>query len=638
MLAFIPDTDFDDESLNGYLLRLAEENFLGSTAALLRPIGIRLKAQYSQRELQAIAEYHGLEVQRLQCLAGFPALHGSLQTGSFMRKAMIAVCPECLRQASYIRQAWHHELFTACPTHQVLLMDQCPECEAPVELNRGAVTRCRCGYALSEARGRPADSANLLVSSVLLAEPSRPCVLSGLSDEPGVPADIDKFLLFLANLTLPTPQRKNAAISFHRALEINEASYALAENLPERFRTFVQNKVQIANQLKSSRFVHNLGPWYKELNATFASSAYSSVRATVCSVMLEQADAPINRKMKYIAAELMGLKKTFTASEAARLLGSSPDRIVSLVKTGKLSGEIMSGAAVEFCVVDRTAVEAQQQAAKGLVAGKELLSLLNITRRVRERLLESGVLNRVPDSDKPLFAKGEYRVEDIQRLIDTLDDGCCHATSASSLGLDDICGKRFSNEQAHELYRLIFSGQIKPVVRDVGIQGLAAFRFDHDELRRHLRQEPTMPDLSITDLTKITRWKHETIKAWIDRGLLPARIEFDEGKRRVFISVANLVTFLSRYVVAADAAERLGSKSIWLTKPLKTKGVLAQGAHATREGSLRGVLLSADALINVASGRSSDWARQPTPEWAGPGAPQLDKQHWPALSFLEMEP
>ena len=635
MLAFIPETDFADESLNGYLLRLAEENFLGSTTALLRPIGIRLKAQYSPRELQAIAEYHGLELQQLQRLASFPTINGSLVTGAFMRKAAIAVCPECLGQADYIRQAWHHELFTACPTHRVLLMEQCPECDAPAELNRGAVSRCRCGYALSEARGRPADAANLFISSVLLAEPSRPCVLSGLSDEPGVPEDVDKFLLFLANLTLPTPQRKNAAISFHRALEINEASFVLAEDLPERFRVYVQNKVQAANQLKSSRFVHNLGPWYKELNATFTSAAYSSVRATVCSVMLEQADAPINRKMKYIAAELLGLKKTFTASEAARLLGSSPDRIVSLVKTGQLSGEIMSGAAVEFCVVDRSAVEAQQQSAKGLVAGKELLSLLNISRRVRERLLASGVLSRVTGSDKPLFAKGDYRMEDIQHLVDTLAEGCRHVASTSGLGLDDISGKRFSNQQMHELYRLIFSGQIKPVVRDAGIQGLAAFRFDHDELLGHLRQEPTLPELSITDLTKVTRWKHETIKAWIDRGLLPARIEFDEGKHRVFISVANLVTFLSRYVVAADAAERLGSKSIWLTKSLKTKGVLAQGAHATREGSQRGVLLSADALINVASGRSSDWARDPSPVWVDPSSALVGKQNRHALSHLE---
>jgi hypothetical protein len=206
------------------------------------------------------------------------------------------------------------------------------------------------------------------------------------------------------------------------------------------------------------------------------------------------------------------------------------------------------------------------------------------------------------------------------------------------LGLDDISGKRFSNQHMHELYRLIFSGQIKPVVRDTTIQGLAAFRFDHDELLGHLRLEPSLPDLTITDLTKITRWKHETIKTWIDRGLLPARTELDEGKHRVFISVANLVAFLSRYVVAADAAERLGSRSIWLTKPLKIKGVLAQGAHATREGSQRGLLLSADALINVASGRTSDWARQPVAACADSRMSPVDGRCGHALSLLETPP
>lgn len=610
MLTFIPD-EHADESLNGYFMRLAEENFLGSSSALLRPVGIRLKAQYSDLELSTVAQCHGLDEQRLQQLAKFPQIRGSLAAGAFLRKAAVAVCPECLRQSGYIRQAWHHELFTACPMHQVLLIDQCPQCEVSLELNRNAIGRCRCGYALSEARGRAADAANLFISSVLQAETSHPCVLGGLSDEPDVPTDIDKFLLFLANLALAAPQRKNAAISFQRALEINEACFALAEDLPDRFRAFVEGKVQEANRLKSSRFFHHLGPWYKELNATFTSQAYASVRATACSVILEQAHAPINRKMKYITAELQGLKKTFTSSEAARLLGSSPDRIVSLVKIGKLQGKIMSGAAVEFCVVERSAVEAQQQAANGFVAGKALLSRLNITRRVRERLLTSGVLSRVADSSRPLFAKGDYRVEDVQRLIDTLSEGCRDITSANTLGLDDVSGKRFSNQQTHQLYQLIFSGQITPVARDSDVQGLAAFKFDHDELLGHLQLEPSLSELTITDLTKITRWKHETIKSWIDRGLLPARKELEEGKPRISISLANLVAFLSRYVVVADAAERMGSKSIWLSKPLNNKGVLAKGAHVTREGSQRGMLFSSDALINVASGRLSDWARQP---------------------------
>lgn len=610
MLAFIPDEHFADESLNGYLLRLAEENFLSSTNALLRPTGIRRKAHYSESERAIIAEYHGLEVQRLDQMAAFSAINGSITNGYFSRKAAVGVCPDCLRESGYIRQAWHHELFTACPKHQALLLVQCPDCESPLELSRGALSRCGCGFEFTEAAVRPADAANIFVSSVLMARREHQSMLRGLSDEPGIPDDVDKFLLFLANLTLVVPQRKNAAIEFQRALQINNACYAIAQDLPARFRAFVQQKVQEANQLESSRFVHNLGAWYKELNSTFASTAYASIRAEAYGVILGQANAPINRKMKHIGAELLGLKSTFTAAEAARLLGSSPDRIVSFVKTGKLAGKILNGASVEFCLVERTAVEAQQQAAAGLIAGKDLLKSLNITRRVRERLVECGVLTRVADAEKPLFAKGDYLRQDIQRLIKTLAD-CCNPVEASSvIGLDEISGKRFSNHQANELYRQIFAGHIRPVLRTPGIPGLAAFKFDQGEINGRIRQEQSLFELTITDLTKITRWKHETIKSWLSSGLLPFRSEAHDGKRRVFISIANLVTFLSTYIVAADAAERMGSQSVWLTKALATKGVLTKGEHVTGNGSQRGLLLSADALINVATGRAPDWRRE----------------------------
>lgn len=605
MLAFIPYDDIADESLNGYLLRLAEENFLGSTHALLRPTGVRLKSRYTEAERSAIAQYHGLDVQRLDRLAAFPAVEGSMADGLFVRK-VVPVCPECLQLSGHIRQVWHHQLFTACPQHQVRLIAECPDCESSLELNRGAVSRCGCGCDLSRANAQPAGAANLLVSSILLRTGEHQQAFSGLNEASSVPQDIDKFLLFLANLTLQVPHRKNAAIDFRRAVEINQACHVMAQDLSYGFRTFVLAKVQAANQADSRQFIRHLGAWYRELNVSFNSAAYAPVRAIVADIILGHAHAPINRKMKHIGAELLGLKATFTATEAARLLGSSPDRIVSFVKTGQLPGKVMQGALVDFCLVDRAAVEALQQAAEGLVTSKDVLRLLNISRGVRARLLESGTLNRVADSDRPLFAKGEFRGMDVQRLIDVLADApetsVCHKT----LGIEDISAKRFSYHQACEIYRLIFTGQIKPVSRTPDVQGLAAFGFDQEEILGHLRQDPTLFELTITDLTKMTRWKHENIKAWVEQGHLRARVESSGSSRRVFISVADLVKFLSTHVVAAEAAERLGSKSVHLTNSLVSKGAMVRGGHVTSEGTQRGALISTDALINVAVGRGAD--------------------------------
>ena len=121
MLAF-PLTPFADESVNGYLLRLAEENFMDSSAALLREAGVRLKARYSETELNVVSETHSLDCPGIQKLAGFSQVSGALGQGRFLRTTAVPVCVDCLRASAYIRQAWHHQLFMACPEHHASLL------------------------------------------------------------------------------------------------------------------------------------------------------------------------------------------------------------------------------------------------------------------------------------------------------------------------------------------------------------------------------------------------------------------------------------------------------------------------------------------------------------------------------------
>lgn len=608
MLSFTPAPCLPDESLNGYFLRLTEENFLASINALLQPTGVRFKSSYTDIELTAIAECHELDLNLLRQLASYSAVNGSFSDGYFLRKAVVPVCPVCLGESGHIRQAWHHELVTACPVHQVQLLHQCPECETPFELNRACVSTCRYGHQITEAAAVSADPANQFVAKVLMGQVN---LQIDPASNAAVPDGADKFLLFLANLHLVESQRKGAAISLTRSVEINQAAYEIAQELHVRFRTFVQGKVRAANKLESSRFIQNLGSWYRVLNTEFASDCYAAIRAIAYGVIVEEADAPINRKMKQIGAELLGLKSTFTAAEAARLLGSSPDRIVSYVKTGKLPGKILNGKSVEFCLVDRLAVEAEQRAATGLIAGKDLLKTLCITRRVRERLLECGVLRRVSEVEKPLFAKGDYLLEDLQALIDRLAQGVRPKESAQSIGLDDINGNRYSSEQANRLYRLIFEGEIRAVAQRSTMHGLAAFRFDLEDLSSQLEEHKSLFEMTITDLTKLTRWKHEAIKSWIDDGLLPHRVDVQRDRRRILISVAQLVTFLSRHIVLADAAQQLGSKSVWLSQSFSRLGVVANGGCISRQGVQRGMLLATDALINAALDRAPERLRIP---------------------------
>jgi len=477
MLAF-PLTPFADESVNGYLLRLAEENFMDSSAALLREAGVRLKARYSEAELNAISETLGLDDSAIQQIGHFSQVLGSLSQGRFLRTAAVPVCVECLRASAYIRQSWHHQLFNACPEHQRALLAVCPECSAPLDLKRHSITTCPCGYDLSTADVPPADPESLWVASLLW--PAGGMSLPGLE---ALPQDVDAFLLFLANLTLVEPHRKNAPIDTDRALALCQASYQIGSDLLPRFRDFVEAKIEAANQMASSRFMLNLGSWYRELNTEFAGEVYAPLREIAHRLILERANAPINRKMKQLGAELLGLKATLTAAEAARTLKSSADRIVALVKSGELGGTILQGATSEFCLVKRTEVEAHQQAAADFLYGKDLLKLLGISRRMRDRLTETGLLSPVPEMQRPLFARGDYRRSEALALLERLTECCCEIDEPKrSLSFADISGKRFSNAQANDLLKRVFAGDLQPLGRVRGIQGFAAFRFDEETL------------------------------------------------------------------------------------------------------------------------------------------------------------
>ena len=588
---------------------------MDSSAALLREAGVRLKARYSETELNAVSETHSLDCAGIQQLAGFSQVAGSLGQGRFLRTAAVPVCVECLRASAYIRQSWHHQLFTACPEHQRALLEVCPECSTTLDLKRHSVTTCSCGYDLTTADVAPADPASLWVASLLW--PASGISLPGLE---APPQDVDAFLLFLANLTLAEPHRKNAPIDTDKALAVCQASYQIGSDLLSRFRDFVEAKIEAANQLASSRFMLNLGSWYRELNTAFAGDIYSPVREIAHRLILERAIAPINRKLKQISADWLGMKATLTAAEAARILKSSPDRVVAFVKAGLLDGTILQGATSEFCLVKRTEVEAHQQAAADFLYGKDLLKLLGISRRTRDRLTETGLLSPVPEMQSPLFARGDYRRSEALALLERLTESCCEIDEPKrSLSFTDISGRRFSNAQANDLFQQIFAGALRPLGRVRGIQGFAAFRFDEETLADVSAQHSTGIEFTITDLTKITKWKHQTIKGWIDAGYLRARAE--PGKKyRTFISLADLIAFLSTYAVLADAAARLGSQSVWLTEPMRKVGALLTSPRKELES---GPLLSVDALVNIASDRAPTWSRPSKPSVRTSQNPEL---------------
>jgi hypothetical protein len=76
-------------------------------------------------------------------------------------------CPLCVAHAGILLAHWDTYLTTACDIHHCFLLDRCQECDRPgIIKNRMSLTHCCCGFDLRTAATKPADPANVKVSTL----------------------------------------------------------------------------------------------------------------------------------------------------------------------------------------------------------------------------------------------------------------------------------------------------------------------------------------------------------------------------------------------------------------------------------------------------------------------------------------
>lgn len=175
---FIRPAAKQNESLLGYLMRLAEENVFDSPLSLVRfaelahtndksSINDFIKAiasgQLNIKKLAAATEEPQSELE-MKCyrllekgLDAYPDFHLFLNAqvpANFIRFNYPRFCPECMRIDPYHRFYWDYVPLTACPIHKKLLLDVCPNCHKQITWSRSTISKCSgCDYDLFQDSG-----------------------------------------------------------------------------------------------------------------------------------------------------------------------------------------------------------------------------------------------------------------------------------------------------------------------------------------------------------------------------------------------------------------------------------------------------------------------------------------------------
>lgn len=165
---------FDDETIEGFVIRLCEANAHPSVRWLLDEIAAEPYSQVDAGVVDVLT--HGLAVAALEALARLepgrlePHVYwkGIWGDGEAFRRGLFhwpesalaierhQVCPACLRDANYHRNSWSYYHAPVCTVHRRTLIDQCPACHKPIRCSRPQVSRCSaCGADLRKAECDP---------------------------------------------------------------------------------------------------------------------------------------------------------------------------------------------------------------------------------------------------------------------------------------------------------------------------------------------------------------------------------------------------------------------------------------------------------------------------------------------------
>lgn len=162
---------YEDESLAGYILRLAQRNYYPSPNWILKLAGLKanssIRLMCNRSEPSRLSQLIQVNDEHLRGMALFPHEVVSEEDSfdytiyTYGRK----LCPSCLKEALYCRKIWDWKIVKACPLHQCLLLEKCLGCQKSIRWSRPGVTRCRCGFDFRDALASPANlsQANLSV-------------------------------------------------------------------------------------------------------------------------------------------------------------------------------------------------------------------------------------------------------------------------------------------------------------------------------------------------------------------------------------------------------------------------------------------------------------------------------------------
>lgn len=586
------------ESLDGFLRRLAEQEFWPDVSDYLAGLGLR----YGRRIIEGAAEAEellDLEPGILAPISPVAAPSEPSRSWRFERHHSAPVCPDCLSEGQPHHQSWRHALVTCCVDHRLRLVDQCPMCQETFLPGRGGYDSCHCGCPLDRLERTMADDREIAISALIAGKmhPDRAHLSPALAFR--TPPDIGEFVYFLASGGVKTVTEKQGKTPLPRtvdeALAFLDNGSRLLCNWPTAFREEVARRLSEGDQGASSAPAR-LGRWYQRL-MSFDGAAYKDFRQVLGEVVSQEFNGPYVGNASAVTQE----RDWISAAEASRDLHIRSERLVDAVGQGQVQGrQGTSGFGHRHTMLPRVAVEKIRENRRRFVGKSEVREFLGISRKQYDLFVDAGGLASCIHGAPPPLVNGAHDLDAMRAFVDGI---AAHAVAPKddTVGFTEL-NLRYTTDRAGltEVFRRIIDGRLRPVSGSTKGQ-LAAYRFCQAEVCAILTEVRRGPGLTVQQVAQLTGWKDQCIAAWCDQGLLAHEVYAHAGRTGRMIRLENLLRFQTTYLPLNELAKQLGTTSRYMIRRLGQLGVETVGAF--QEGKAwRGHLVAQSAVVTAALG------------------------------------
>ena len=580
---------FKDESLAGFIMRLAENHSYDRPFSILEPlklgtVSLRLVAEQHADD-PVLAEYLALTPEELARLSGGVGggrrVLGHELPRELVNQSTRRACPLCLDEKPYHRALWDVSVLTVCPKHAVRLLDKCHACKRPLTWQVGPLTHCsspKCAADLRMARCEAISrgySSGVKAIEYLLHDGSCPGfhpAIRQLSVK-----DQLMLILHLGNQELggrsvPRPTRllRTAGARLHKILDVGRSQCVLwPETYHEVLEKWHQEPVSGERRYGVRKLSGSLLNTLDAINEPWSRLMANEIVEFVVSKPELATRAPeIAERRKLVPLD----QRMMTLEEASDLLGVSYETMSELARENVLYRVPPTGSGAP-ALLWAERVHALAERRLGLLNKSEVLGILGCEKATVDKLRQAGLLPHRVEREQIA-----YTAQGVTVLLDDLRSRVrpSPAPAGKMVAMGEIARRVcMPGFDAVDIVLAVRAGKLTPRGVRPDAPGLRGLLFSDAEGADFARsyvsaQRATM---SVNDAAVALGVKQQVAYDWVRSGLLETTTSDVPGETGQRVTDEALEAFQREYMTGVEFGKQHSIGPRLLAKNLATLGV-----------------------------------------------------------------